>query len=122
MKLSRKHSLSVDGWKSSLSLEDPFWNAFKEIAGREGKEIATLAMEVDAKRNPHEFLSAAIRVFVLKDAMRRAKEGERSVEINQEHITRLQIAIDVLMSRGNQEAREGLAPIPAVIAGGRPNA
>ncbi len=60
-----KHSLSLQGHRTSVSLEDEFWAAFREIAAKEGKAINALAAEIDAARGDVG-LASAIRVHVLR--------------------------------------------------------
>ena len=60
-----KHSLTLRGHRTSVSLEAAFWHAFREIAAARGVPINTLAAEIDASRAPDTGLASAIRVFVL---------------------------------------------------------
>ena len=62
----QKHSLTLKGHRTSVSLEAEFWRAFREIAETDGKPINALASEIDAERAPGVGLASAIRVFVLK--------------------------------------------------------
>lgn len=62
----KKHSLTLKGHRTSVSLEQEFWTAFREIAEGDGKAINELASEIDATRAPGVGLASAIRVFVLK--------------------------------------------------------
>ena len=62
----RKHSLTLRGHRTSVSLEDAFWRAFREIAAEDGRPINDLAAEIDAARGPEVGLASAIRVFVLE--------------------------------------------------------
>jgi predicted DNA-binding ribbon-helix-helix protein len=48
-----------------VSLEDPFWSAFVQIAENEGIPINELAARIDASRLIDAGLASAIRVFVL---------------------------------------------------------
>jgi predicted DNA-binding ribbon-helix-helix protein len=59
-----KRSIVVSGHKTSVSLEDAFWNALKEIAGARKVTLSDLVAAIDAERQ-HENLSSAIRLFVL---------------------------------------------------------
>tara|TARA_Y100000813_G_scaffold150856_1_gene111148 strand:+ start:173 stop:403 length:231 start_codon:yes stop_codon:yes gene_type:complete len=59
-----KHSVLVAGHHTSLTLEDLFWNALKDIARRRGQSINEVVTEIDAERTGN--LSSAIRVFVLQ--------------------------------------------------------
>ena len=45
-----KRSLTLRGHRTSVSLEEPFWRAFREIAAAEGRPINALAAEIDAAR------------------------------------------------------------------------
>ena len=60
-----KRSLTLRGHRTSVSLEDAFWAAFRDIAREEGRAINDLAAEIDATRAPETGLASAIRVFVL---------------------------------------------------------
>ena len=61
-----KHSLTLKGHRTSVSLEDLFWREFRRIAAEEGKPINALASEIDAGRDPEVGLASSIRVFVLR--------------------------------------------------------
>jgi predicted DNA-binding ribbon-helix-helix protein len=61
----KKHSLTLKGHRTSVSLEDAFWQAFRDIAAERGQPINVLAAEIDAARGMEAGLAAAIRLFVL---------------------------------------------------------
>ena len=58
-------SININGHKTSISLEEAFWSALKDIAHERGETLSHLVGSIDAK---HEFanLSSAIRLFVLE--------------------------------------------------------
>ncbi len=60
-----KHSLTLRGHRTSVSLEEPFWDAFREIAAARGVPLASLAAQIDEDRGDAAGLASAIRVFVL---------------------------------------------------------
>ena len=60
-----KRSLTLKGHRTSVSLEDAFWQAFRDIADAQGKPINVLAAEIDADRGLETGLASAIRVYVL---------------------------------------------------------
>lgn len=63
-----KRSVMIAGHASSVSIEEPFWDAFKTIAKQQGKSINQLITEIDDARPKAEAvvnLSSAIRLFVL---------------------------------------------------------
>jgi len=60
-----KHSLTLRGHRTSVSLEDEFWQAFCEISLKLGKPINALAAEIDEDRGLESGLASAIRLFVL---------------------------------------------------------
>ncbi len=64
----RKHSIVISGHQTSISLEDAFWRALKDIAAMEQLALAALVARVDARRNEAN-LSSALRVFVLERAL-----------------------------------------------------
>ena len=65
MSRPKKHSLTLRGHRTSVSLEDEFWDAFREIAATEGRAINDLAAEIDEARGLDSGLASAIRLFVL---------------------------------------------------------
>ncbi len=62
----KKHSLTLRGHRTSVSLEDPFWRAFVQIAKDENIPLNALATQIDAARMVDAGLASAIRLFVLK--------------------------------------------------------
>jgi len=66
-----KRSLTLQGHRTSVSLEAAFWEAFREIAARRGVSVNALAAEIDAGRTPPASLASAIRVFVLRETQAR---------------------------------------------------
>ena len=61
-----KRSLTLRGHRTSVSLEDEFWAAFRTIAKEKGRAINDLAAEIDADRHPDTGLASAIRLHVLR--------------------------------------------------------
>ena len=59
-----KRSIVIAGHKTSVSLEDAFWTALKEIAGGRDLTLSELVASIDHDRR-HGNLSSAIRLFVL---------------------------------------------------------
>ena len=62
----RKHSLTLKGHRTSVSLEDPFWQQFKKIAQERDLALNELAAEIDARRGINAGLASAIRLFILE--------------------------------------------------------
>jgi predicted DNA-binding ribbon-helix-helix protein len=61
-----KHSLTLKGHRTSVSLEAEFWEAFQSLARARGLSLNELAAEVDAERSGDVGLASAIRVWVLR--------------------------------------------------------
>jgi predicted DNA-binding ribbon-helix-helix protein len=61
----RKRSLTLRGHRTSVSMEDAFWDEFRRIADARGRSVNDLAAEIDAERVMTSGLASAIRVFVL---------------------------------------------------------
>ncbi len=72
-----KRSIVVAGHKTSVSLEEAFWNGMKEISGRRNMTLSELVGEIDGNRQQGN-LSSAIRLFVL-DHFRSQACGEPAV-------------------------------------------
>jgi predicted DNA-binding ribbon-helix-helix protein len=60
-----KRSIIVAGHKTSVSLEDAFWQSLKEIAATRQLTLSDLVATIDNGRH-HDNLSSAIRLFVLE--------------------------------------------------------
>lgn len=60
----KKRSITIKGHRTSVSLEQPFWQALGEIADANAVSLAALITEIDANRDT-ENLSSAIRLYVL---------------------------------------------------------
>ncbi|MEE9453885.1 MAG: ribbon-helix-helix domain-containing protein [Paracoccaceae bacterium] len=61
----QKHSLTLRGHRTSVSLEEAFWKAFLHIAKSEGQTINGLAAQIDEDRGTDMGLASAIRLYVL---------------------------------------------------------
>jgi predicted DNA-binding ribbon-helix-helix protein len=73
-----KRSIVVGRHRTSISLEDVFWNELREIAHRRGVHLSELVGHIDGERR-HCNLSSAIRMFVFEQARGRA-ESERNTK------------------------------------------
>lgn len=62
----RKRSIKIKGHITSISLEDEFWEALKEMAVDRQTTRMGLAAEIDAQRPACSSLSSALRVAVLE--------------------------------------------------------
>ncbi len=63
-----KRSLTIDGHKTSISLEPLFWTMLKTAAAREGLALARLVARIDAERikaDPAPGLAGAIRIWLV---------------------------------------------------------
>jgi predicted DNA-binding ribbon-helix-helix protein len=69
-----KRSIVIAGHKTSVSLEDAFWQGLKEIADERDMTLSDLVATIDTGRQ-HGNLSSAIRLFVLDHYRARAAEA-----------------------------------------------
>ena len=60
-----KHSIVIDGHKTSISLEDAFWGSLQEIAHQRNETVYQLIARIDAERK-FANLSSNLRLFVLE--------------------------------------------------------
>ena len=64
-----KRSITVARHRTSISLEDGFWQALSRLAKADGRSVADLVSEIDRRRETsrsNTSLSAAIRLYVLE--------------------------------------------------------
>jgi predicted DNA-binding ribbon-helix-helix protein len=71
-----KRSIVIAGHKTSVSLEDDFWNALKEIKRSNNMTLSGLVADIDVRRL-HANLSSAIRIFVLHHFRSQTPQGSR---------------------------------------------
>ena len=64
-----KRSVVIGGHKTSVSLEEPFWVALKQIANAQHVTLSALLAEIDGTREQSN-LSSGILVFVLRHPVR----------------------------------------------------
>jgi predicted DNA-binding ribbon-helix-helix protein len=69
----RKRSIMVAGTKTSVSLEEIFWDAFDFLANHRAMTHHALATEIDRTRESN--LSSAIRVYCMSELVRLARQG-----------------------------------------------
>ena len=60
-----KHSVIIDGFKTSISLEDAFWECLRKIANERGETLTQILTGIDERRKAKN-LSSTIRVFILE--------------------------------------------------------
>lgn len=75
---TRKRSLTIAGHATSISLEESFWSALRDIARAEGRTVTDVVTGIDATRaagprGPRVNLSSAARVYVLEWYRARAR-------------------------------------------------
>ena len=70
-----KRSIVIAGHKTSVSLEDAFWGALKDIAIARNMTLSELVASIDADRKQGN-LSSAIRLYVLDHF--RSQSGSRA--------------------------------------------
>jgi predicted DNA-binding ribbon-helix-helix protein len=75
---SEKRSVIVGGIRTSISLEEPFWQRLKEIAARRNVPVSAIVHEIDLERRETN-LSSAIRSFILQDADRQLDDCRRQL-------------------------------------------
>jgi predicted DNA-binding ribbon-helix-helix protein len=70
-----RRTVSIDGRRTSVSLEDAFWSILKDIAQAQGATVSQRVTEIDKSRQGGN-LSSAIRLFVL-DWVRSGQMGKQ---------------------------------------------
>lgn len=72
MSRPRKHSLTLHGHRTSVSLEDEFWAGLREMAAERGLGINEIVTEIDDAWVTESGLATAIRLAVLRHYRARA--------------------------------------------------
>jgi predicted DNA-binding ribbon-helix-helix protein len=103
-----KRSIVLAGHKTSVSLEDAFWKALKEIAIARGTSLSNLVTSIDVERRQGN-LSSCLRLFVL-DLYRNRVTGNMS--------TRDQPA-DAMGMHPNAQVVSGPPPTADIVRRGR---
>ncbi|WP_339633583.1 ribbon-helix-helix domain-containing protein [uncultured Sneathiella sp.] len=67
-----KHSVSIAGHRTSISLEKKFWDLIRASAQRQQMSINELLTEIDATRIGN--LSSSIRLYVLEELLEKDNE------------------------------------------------
>ena len=70
----KKRSLTIAGHRTSISLEDDFWDALQDVAQAKGRSVPQLIAEIDKTRGDHG-LSSAIRSAVLAHFRQKSDTG-----------------------------------------------
>jgi predicted DNA-binding ribbon-helix-helix protein len=82
-----KRSIAIAGHATSISLEEPFWQALRLIARAQGISLAALVAVIDGRR-ARTNLSSALRLHVLAHAqaelhaLRGARAGEAGPDVS----------------------------------------
>ena len=71
-----KHSVTLKGHRTSISLEDEFWRELRRIAEEKELALNALVAEIDVDRDPDTGLASAIRIHVLRDLRPRLTETQ----------------------------------------------
>jgi predicted DNA-binding ribbon-helix-helix protein len=67
---STKRSIVLNGRHTSISIEDEFWEAFRDIAATKQVAISDLASEIAFAHGGRPNLSSGIRIFILSHFQR----------------------------------------------------
>jgi len=71
----KKRSLTLKGHRTSVSLEDKFWEEFCKIASRKNLSVNELAAQLDSTRELNSIsLASLIRHLVLVDLLNRLED------------------------------------------------
>lgn len=65
----RKKSISLNSHRTSIALEDEFWEALEGFAATDERSLPSLITEIDRARlndTPPPGLASALRVYVLR--------------------------------------------------------
>ncbi|MBR6231951.1 MAG: ribbon-helix-helix domain-containing protein [Alphaproteobacteria bacterium] len=61
----KKHSVELSGHRTSIALEEEFWQELKKIAKNKNTSVRQLLIQIDDNHQGN--LSSAIRLFILHE-------------------------------------------------------
>jgi predicted DNA-binding ribbon-helix-helix protein len=67
-----KRSFSLAGHRTSVALEQEFWEVLMRMARARGQSLSALVAGADAARGPDRPLASALRVMALTETVRGA--------------------------------------------------
>jgi|AGTN01.2.fsa_nt_gi Uncharacterized protein related to arylsulfate sulfotransferase involved in siderophore biosynthesis len=71
-----KRSVTIDGHRTSISLEGAFWTELALLARQRGLSLNALVAEVDRGRSRESNnLSSALRVYVLQELVKHRRDA-----------------------------------------------
>ena len=79
IKLSRLRNIYIDGRRTSIRIEDAYWNALQQIARRSSQSVHDLCSSI--YRRKMGSLSAEIRLFVLATLQREVDQRQQQAEL-----------------------------------------
>lgn len=79
-----KRSVVLDSHKTSVSLENEFWEGLRAIAERQKANLSSLVRQIDRNRSTGN-LSSAIRVFVFNHFRFERAEALQLAPANERH-------------------------------------
>ena len=71
----KKHSVELSGHRTSIALEDEFWEELKMIAKRKNTSLRQLLMQIDDTHQGN--LSSAVRLFILREGQVNQKSNSQ---------------------------------------------
>jgi predicted DNA-binding ribbon-helix-helix protein len=74
---SMRRDVRFDGHKTSVNLEDAFWDGFQLIAKKQGMTVSSLVATINSNRTSNN-LSSEIRLFVLEHYRRKVDGADQS--------------------------------------------
>ncbi|MTI45402.1 putative DNA-binding ribbon-helix-helix protein [Roseibium hamelinense] len=64
-----KRSVTLDGHRTSLTLEPEFWEVIDWISQDQNRSMASLISNIDKTRSPEDGLSSSVRVWILNQVL-----------------------------------------------------
>ena len=64
----KKRSITIAGHRTSITLEDIFWDTLKDIAQKQGLSRQQLIIKIDETRTGS--LSSTLRIYAMKEALK----------------------------------------------------
>ena len=71
----KKHSVELSGHRTSIALENEFWEQLKKIAKRKNTSVRQILIQIDDAHQGN--LSSAVRLFILREGQINQKSDSK---------------------------------------------
>jgi predicted DNA-binding ribbon-helix-helix protein len=102
----KKRSVVIYGHKTSLSIEDPFWSAYRQLADQRGISMSDLLQTIDGELTRKQNFSSGCRLYVLATYKALIEQQARTILKLEQEIDQLRGKGGITVGTAETEARK----------------